>query len=275
MKPDGFRLKFRRRPGKVPGTGLPGQISSTSSKVQAALPSQSKSSATSKGQSVLILYGSNAGTCKAFAEEIQSNASDYGLNPETRTLDDATEHVPRDCPIVVISPSYEGKPADNAKKFVTWLEAHSKDRSKMYGVKYTVFGVGNSEWSSTFHRIPKLIDESMRQMGAQTFYRTGLADVNLDLVGTWEDWLEGLWKVLRSSNNVTGDIVTSELEVSFEQSSLTSTLAGEEMNSGTVVSNRQIAGAEVGPIKRHMQIKLPPGMTYATGIIVSSSGISS
>ncbi|KAL9038135.1 MAG: hypothetical protein Q9214_005406, partial [Letrouitia sp. 1 TL-2023] len=264
VKPDGFRLKVRRRPGKVPVAGLPGQISSTSSKVQAALASQPKSLIKSQGQSVLILYGSNAGTCKAFAEEIQSNASDYGLNSETRTLDDATEDVPCDCPIVIISPSYEGKPADNAKKFVTWLEAHSKDKSKMQGVKYTVFGVGNSEWSSTFHRIPKLIDESMGQMGAQTFYHTGLADVNLDLIGAWEDWLEGLWKALRSSNGITSDIGTSELEVFFEKSSLTSALAGEEMNSGTVVSNRQIAGAEVGPIKRHMQIKLPPGMTYAT-----------
>lgn len=255
--------------------GLLGQMRSTSSKVQATLASQPKSPITSNGQSVLILYGSNAGTCKAFAEEIQSNASNYGLNPETRTLDDATEHVPCDCPIVIISPSYEGKPADNAKKFVTWLEAHSKDVSKMDGVKYTVFGVGNSEWSSTFHRIPKLIDRSMGQMGAQTFYRTGLADVNADLIGAWEEWLEGLWKALRLSNGVTGDIVTSELEVSFEKSSLTSALAEEQMNSGTVVSNKQIAGAEVGPIKRHMQIKLPPEMTYATGIISSSSGISS
>ena len=67
----------------------------------------------------------------------------------------------------MIVPSYEGKPPDNAKKFVSWLESKKDDREHLKHVRFSVFGVGNSEWVTSYHRVPKLIDELCVAQGAQ------------------------------------------------------------------------------------------------------------
>ena len=89
-----------------------------------------------------------------------------GFRAQVMTLDQATENQSTD-PIIIITASYEGKPTDDAKKFVSWLEANKNDKARLKNVRYAVFGVGNSEWVSSYHRVPKLIDELMVGQGAQ------------------------------------------------------------------------------------------------------------
>ena len=216
---------------------------------------------------MLVLFGSNSGTCKAFAEDIQSKASDFGLEAEVKTLDDSVDHLPTDRPVVIISPSYEGRPADNAKGFVAWLEANAaaSNTSKLKGVRFTVFGVGNSEWYATFHRIPKLINDVLPQLGATSFYPAGFSDVKEDLVGPWEKWTEGLWDALRESTGTTEKVETSELKVNMEKSSLNQVLAGEEIGTATVKVNRELCGDKIGLKKMHMEVELPQGTSYETG----------
>lgn len=76
-----------------------------------------------------ILYGSNTGTSEAFAQRIASDAPVYGLSflkeifachrkllthgypgflPSLATLDSATENVPKDGPVVIVTASFEG-----------------------------------------------------------------------------------------------------------------------------------------------------------------------
>ena len=92
-----------------------------------------------------VLYGSNTGTCQAFAQRLASDAAPRGFNANVMEMDSAMAKVPKDQPVVIITPSYEGQPADNAARFVEWLESLEGDA--LQGVDYAVFGCGHSMYS--------------------------------------------------------------------------------------------------------------------------------
>jgi cytochrome P450/NADPH-cytochrome P450 reductase len=177
-------------------------------------------------------------------------------------MDRATEHLPKDEPIVVITPSYEGKPSDNGKKFVSWLES-SSDATLLNGVKFAVFGVGNSEWYNTYHAIPKLVDELLPKLGTERLQPAGFVNVKEDIVGPWEDWKEEF--VSSISGHGTDALKGEGLKVSIEKPDAAAKLGGEEISFGTVKKNDIIAGIDVGPEKRHMEVELPEDTSYRTG----------
>lgn len=218
---------------------------------------------------LLILYGSNAGTCKALAEDLLTTANNRaGYDATAVTMDHATEHLPADgTPVVIITPSYEGKPADNAKKFVTWLElSESEGKNNLKGLKYAVFGAGNSEWVTTFHRIPKLVDELASKLGGTRICPAGYVDVRGDIVGPWEDFTAGLFPALSKATGVEQKLEEEEIKIQFEKAEHAKKLAGEEIDHGYVKKNVLIATNEVGPAKKHMEVELPVGTTYQTGV---------
>lgn len=113
---------------------------SASSKSQAA---DSQLTGDAAGSPMVILYGSNTGTCQAFAARLASEAAARGFSATIRDMDSATAAVPKNVPLVIITSSYEGQPPDNAARFVEWLE--TADANSMTGVTYTVFGCGHSK----------------------------------------------------------------------------------------------------------------------------------
>ena len=265
IKPDGWRIKVRRRKGKDLMVGLQG--SPSAKKTAESHPEPAKQpAARSSGdkQPLTIAWGSNAGTCKAFAEDLQSSAADFGFTAQTRTLDELSEQMPLDQPVIILTPSYEGQPPDNSKQFVSWLE-HNKVKKELEGVQYCVFGAGNSEWTHTFHRIPKLVDELMEKMGAKRLMPMSAVDVREDAVGPFEDWKEKMWKMLREEGGVKMDVVEKELSVKVDKSPTPLKLTGGEVTTGTVLRNELLAGTEVGPAKRHMEVLLPAGSNYRAG----------
>jgi len=261
IKPDGFAIKVKRRPGKGLMVGLERGTGPSSTK---AIPGATKGPAVPT-QPLTILYGSNAGTCKAYADELAANARTLGFTPVVNTMDSATERLSTESPVVIITPSYEGKPPDNAKKFVSWLEANADNASLFSGVRYAVFGVGNSEWASTFHRIPKLVDSLLGKMGAEMIMPAEFADVKVDPIGPWEGWCEHIWPHLRGDAAGESAPPTKGLQASITRADSVSTLGGAEMSFGIVRENRDLGGGAVGPVKKHMEVELPEGVAYRTG----------
>lgn len=270
LKPGGFKIKVRRRPGRDLGN-LGGSVGSTS---QAPIPADAKGTdgeqETQDLKPITVLYGSQAGTCKTYAEEIKSNARRFGFQANIRTLDSATEQVPKEQPVIIIAPSYEGKPADNAKKFVTWLENNASSNI-LDGVKYAVFSVGNSDWATTFHRIPKLIDELFEKMGASRFTKTGFVDVKYDVIGPWEDWTETMWRDLRQSSGTTMEVLGSELQAEIAPPKFATHLGGADIGYGIVKVNKELGGHDVSLAKKHMEIELSSGTSYRSGKISKAS----
>ena len=145
IKPMNFRMKVRRRAGKDIMTGIPGGIPSKIAHAQEKEENVSKKDVSdSKLMPMSIFYGGNTGTCEGFAQDLETKASDYGFVATIQSLDSATENLPTDQPVIIITASYEGKPPDNGKNFVSWLE-QVKGQDKLKNVNYAVFGVGNSD----------------------------------------------------------------------------------------------------------------------------------
>lgn len=227
-----------------------------------------KAEAVKDGSSLLILYGSNAGTCKYIAEDLATVAKDQGIASTVKTMDQAVGGLPTDQPVVIITPSYEGRPADNAKHFVTKIETAAPGSEVLKGVRHAIFGVGNSEWATTFHRIPKLLNGLMPRLGSEAVVATGYVDVKEDLVGAWDEWRDGLLAALRGGQAGVAAApgqAAPQLTVTVEKPQAAAQLAGEEISEGVVLNNEEIATAEVGPAKRHMEVELPEGMAYEPG----------
>ena len=74
--------------------------------------------------------------------------------------------------LVLIIPTYtEGTPPDTAKWFYNWLEESSTDfrvgAHFLKGLKFAVFGLGNSEYKDHFNTVGKNCDKFLFQLSAE------------------------------------------------------------------------------------------------------------
>ncbi|KAF4994727.1 hypothetical protein FDECE_13034 [Fusarium decemcellulare] len=219
-----------------------------------------------KTKPISIYYGSNSGTCEALVRRLASNASTHGFRPVVvDSLDVAKNCLPRDHPVVIFVSSYEGQPPDNAKHFIAWLEVLVGQKAD--GVAYAVFGAGNSEWRQTFHRIPKLVDSELEKHGAERLAPIGLTDVAekdpfLDFE-SWEDTI--LWPALETKYSISkldGDAYQMGLAVDIS-TPRPSTLR-QNVKEAIVTAVRDLTASDM-PRKRHIQIRLPTGLSYEAG----------
>lgn len=218
-----------------------------------------------------LFFGGNTGTCKSYAEDIQTSAPNFGFHVPGKVLNlnEAVENLPTDRPVLIFAASYEGQPADNAKNFVAWLESlagDGDDHSDVFkGVTYAVFGVGNKDWPRTFHRIPILIDDLLARLGATRILPLGLVDVSEDMLGPFEVWKTAVIPVIRKLSGATGEVKSEELKVELVQPEAPVKLAGKDIKTGLVLVNRELVKKGSGPQKKHMEVLLPPGQQYRAG----------
>ena len=90
---------------------------------------------------ITIYFGGNMGTCESLAQTVAQSSATQGFEGVVKPLDDATNNLPKDHPVIIITASYEGEPPDNANIFFTWLK--NLDGEPLKGVQYSVFGCGN------------------------------------------------------------------------------------------------------------------------------------
>ncbi|KAB8293717.1 hypothetical protein EYC80_009202 [Monilinia laxa] len=177
-------------------------------------------------------------------------------------LDAAVDKIPKNQPVILISSSYEGQPPDNASHFVEWLE-NLKGSNSLKDVRYAVYGCGNHDWVSTFHRrIPKLLDAEFENNGASRIGETGLGDVAAgDIFEAFDEWQDScLWTKITSSAEHGEDV---GLEIDIDSTSRSSTLR-QDVRESIVLSNKVLT-APGEPEKRHMSLKIPTGMSYRAG----------
>ncbi|CAF4162610.1 unnamed protein product, partial [Rotaria sordida] len=187
MKPGGF--KIRVRPRQHLGIALNVNVKQ-SEKIPEKLKQQVK---TENLRPMSILFGGNSGSCQPFADTLASEAPLYGYNATVATLDSAVEYLPNDRPIIIMTASYEGKPCENTKQFVAYLESKPK-----LEINYTVFGAGHHDWIDTYQKIPTYIDEIIENAGGTRINERGAGD----FFGALESWKENLFRTLQKD---TGD----------------------------------------------------------------------
>lgn len=216
-----------------------------------------------EGKNMTILYGSNTGTCQSLAERLAIEASKYGYDPVVTDLNTAVNRLARDGrPIVIITTSYDGEPADNARQFVDWLQ--SLNGEQLIGVSYAIFGCGHSDWASTFHKVPILLDKLMVQNGARNVAPRGLANAaDGNISSTFDAWTETvLWKALATDGRVSPLSYTMEVQMSKPQERQMYLRHDGEI--ATIIEARRLTDVSC-PEKRHLSIQLPDNMSYTTG----------
>ena len=282
VKPVDFKIKVRRRPGRslmvgIPGGGAYQQHEEARQNQHQQQNGSSTVHETKKPEKpVSVFFGGNMGTSESLVQSLSKSAPEFGLDlMDIRDLDAAVGNMPTDRPCVIITPSYEGRPPDNAKKFVAWIEKLASEGDKLpAGTKFAVFGVGNSDWVHTFHRIPRLIDETLAQLGAERIIEAGFANVKRDLVGPWEVWSEKLCMSLSgTTKQERPDRVGVDVLIRTNNlNTLPQVHGGEQMAVGVVVANRELADNSVGAAKRHVEVRLPEGCEYKSGDYLAVQG---
>ena len=260
LKPANLHIYARRR-------DLPAQQPRSSAPTAPVRPlAAPKPRASGDHGPLLVLFGSNTGTSEAFAQRIAADAAVQGYTASVAAMDDYASGLPDSAPVIVVTASYEGQPPDNAGRFLQWVEGLSGDA--LQGRRYAVFGCGNRQWARTYQAIPTRVDAAFAAAGADRLLARGEGDAGADLFGAFETWYTGLWPAFAASEGRQAVAGTpSQLDVEVLHGARERTLKLDELRRGAVLANRELVdmsrpGARS---KRHIEIRLPDGMTYRAG----------
>ncbi|KAI6497010.1 hypothetical protein PoMZ_05916 [Pyricularia oryzae] len=271
LKPDNFYMRAILRHGMSP-TELERSISGVAPTGNKTPPRNATRTSSPDpedgGIPMSIYYGSNSGTCESLAHKLAVDASAQGFKAETvDVLDAANQKLPAGNrgPVVLITASYEGLPPDNAKHFVEWLE-NLKGGDELVDTSYAVFGCGHQDWTKTFHRIPKLVDEKLAEHGAVRLAPLGLSNAaHGDMFVDFETWeFEILWPALADryktgagrQDAAATDLTVALSQLSVEVSHPRAADLRQDVGEAVVVAARDLT-APGAPPKRHMEIRLP------------------
>ncbi|KAI1391417.1 cytochrome P450 [Hypoxylon trugodes] len=266
LKPEGFYIRAKIRHYED-ATELAKAIDHGSSpvlKTSSSLTSVATSRTQGDSKPITFLYGSNTGTCEALAHHLAKDAATKGFSATIAPVDSATRKLPTDQPVVILTASYDGRPADNAAQFVEWLENLNTSPSPLEGVQYAIFGCGHRDWTTTFHHVPKIVDTLLSQAGATRIAPLGTADAAVsDLFSDLETWSsEQLWPALGYARD-DGELVRSLLKVDVQRPRRV------EMHEGLiealVTGSRSLTASDALVRKQHVELELPAGTRYEAG----------
>jgi cytochrome P450/NADPH-cytochrome P450 reductase len=253
---------------------------------------------------LLVLFGSNSGMCEDFAQQVASKARAAGFAATTATLDSTVgaggaPALPTAGAVAVISSTYNGAPPDNARCFSKWLEAAAAGSAE--GVKFAVFGVGNSQWAATFQAFPKKIDSALAHAGAAQVLPLGTVDVDqAGVTDVFDEWSTALVSVLLSTFQVAAPgggggaapaaaprprvtleelAAGAEVDLVIEEGPTVTLEALNAMNRHAkrvgnvgggyhpleVLASRELLPPDGARHTRHVELALPEGLDYQAG----------
>ena len=223
------------------------------------------------GTPLLVLFGSNFGAAEDSPRGSPARRRTGATPPAPPGSTRRVGELPTEGAVVVVTSSYNGQPPDNAAKFCTWVDDPA---TSLAGVRYTVFGCGNRDWSATYQAVPTRVDAALEARGATRVYPRGEGDARGDFDAQFEAWYAGLWDALGSALGLdAGATATAgggpRLSATFEQRRTASPiLQSYRGQAATLRVNRELtarAGTPGGRSVRHLEIALPPGTSYAAG----------
>lgn len=272
LKPDGFTLTLARRTGadRTAGrTALPGATTAIPERTDAgpALPARAR-----QGTGLLVLHGSNYGTCRDTARELADHAARLGFTPHVAALDDRAGTLPGDTPVLIVAASYNGRPTDDAARFVQWAEQAGEGAAA--GVHYAVLGVGDRNWAATYQHVPTLLDERLAALGGTRLLPRGEADASGDLGGAIERFTGALLRSLLEHYGDPDTVGTAPDDTRTDGPDyavteitggpLDALAARHDMLPMTVTEAYELTDPAHPRTKRFLRLALPDGTSYRT-----------
>ena len=266
IKPDGFTIKTKLR-NDVERLGVESSREASESAEQ-SVPRVAK-----HGTPLTVLFGSNLGSSESFAREIAQRAEFNGFDVTLAPLDSYTGSLPNEGAVAIACASYNGKPPDNAAKFVDWLETAEPGSADLEGVSYFILGCGNSDWAATFQEVPRKIDERLEVLGAKRIIVSEELDARSDVDTQFHTWLDALLPQLGEQFDLDleaqDDAIAEPLYSVEITESVTANAVADRVGTQdvTLVSSRELKAVnqDEGRSTLHIEVELPDGMEYEPG----------
>lgn len=271
IKPDGFKIKVRARSDRDRTI-----VANRAGTAAAETSGAAVSTRVRPGHNtpLLILYGSNLGTAEDLAHRVADLAEVNGFATKLAPLDDYVGNLSDQGGVIIFCASYNGAPPDNATQFVKWLSS-DLPRDSFKGVRYAVFGCGNSDWLATYQSIPRMIDERLAAHGATAAVARGEGDARDDLDGQFEKWFKSVREIA---------VKEFAIDTGFTREANDEPLYRIEPVAHSAVNTVAVSGGAV-PVKllvndelqntsganpstrstRHIEVELPEGVSYRVG----------
>ena len=216
---------------------------------------------------LLILFGSNTGTCQTLAQRLTSDAEQYGYKGKVVDMDSGITDLQDAKNTVIITASYEGQPPDNAVHFVEWVNSKSRNLN-LESLQYAVFGCGHSDWAATFQKVPTLVDKKLEQAKGKRIVQRGISDAAKgDIFSDFDEWADhSFWPAL---TKVRGDLLidgadgVSKLDMEIRNGDRASQLRQDVQEA--IVKDARLLTAPGEPEKHHLEVMLPSDVAYEPG----------
>ncbi|MFH8631001.1 cytochrome P450 [Streptomyces lydicus] len=223
-----------------------------------------------QGTGLLLLHGSNYGTCREFAERLADEATGLGFAADVAPLDAYAGQLPGDRPLVIVAASYNGQPTDDAAAFVQWLKTAPDDAAA--GLPFAVLGVGDRNWAATYQHVPTLIDDRLDALGGHRLLPRAEADASGDLGGTVKQFAALLRTQLLARYGDPASVGASAPDDEDTGYTVTEVTGGpldalaarHGLVPMTVTEAHDLTAQDWPRPKRFLRLALPAGVTYRT-----------
>jgi cytochrome P450/NADPH-cytochrome P450 reductase len=253
---------------------------------------------TSAFSHLLIAYGSNFGSNKELAETFAQRGRFHGYTNEVLTLNELAESLPDGTEpwlLAIMTSTYTSNPPSNATAFKSWLDHTEPGTERWRNCRYLVWGLGNSQWNA-FLAFPRYVHRKLSEVGATPLTEFAYGDVGSP---GWErlhqEWNTRVWPVMlelsgaqeteAATARVAAEMTaggaltradsTTAMAMSLGPADtapggvlvpkiLTNTV-GVQTIEARVRASRELQAPESPKRTRHLEITLPPGISYWAG----------
>ena len=146
----------------------------------------------------VLLVGTMTGNAEFAAEEMQQILKAFGHEAELRPMDGLGADAFKPGPVYLVCTSTygTGEVPENAKALYGSL---CEQRPNLVGVRYAVFGLGDSGYPDTFNFGGKRFDDILSELGAQRLGERAMHDIR-STVQPWDyacEWLRTWYEAQR------------------------------------------------------------------------------
>ena len=221
-----------------------------------------------------MLYGSNLGTAEELATRVADLAEVNGFATKLAALDDYVGKLPEQGR----SPDFLcllQRRAARQRHAVRQLAREWSAKDAFAKVRYAVFGCGNSDWAATYQSVPRLIDEQLATHGARAVYARGEGDARSDLDGDFEGWFAKLAPLATKEFGIASNFSRSaDDEPLYRIEPVAPSAVNAIVALGGVAPMKLLVNSELqnktganvsDRSTRHIEVQLPPGITYRVG----------
>ncbi|MFE7319148.1 cytochrome P450 [Streptomyces sp. NPDC057555] len=274
LKPDGFTLALAPRTAADRAAvraalavlpGGPADQAAPGAAADDALPTR-----VPQDTGLLLLHGTNYGTCREFAERLADEATGLGFATEVAPLNAYAGGLPTDRPVVLVAASYNGRPTDDATAFTAWLAEAPEGATA--GVRYAVLGVGDRNWAATYQQVPTLLDDRLAALGGARLLPRAEADASGELAAAVTGFAAALRTELLTrygdpaSVGATGQ---DDADAGYTVTELTggpldALAARHDLVPMTVTEAHDLTAEDWPRPKRFLRVALPEGVGYRT-----------